>query len=141
MAGVAASDTVRLVVALVPDTPITTSTVPLAVALLNDGPAPVRVLRHFLPLPVFFELDLVRDDGTPVATIGAGKIAFSEGEPDYADLRPGELVGVAFDLVDVLPPGESLAAGSYLLTATYHNQYGEDCFQGVLRSRQLPLTL
>lgn len=110
---------------------------PVRIAFVNRGRVPVRLLAEFQPLPVFFSFELVRDDGTPIALPGAGKIDFGPGQPECLDLEPGEMHATDADVAE--PLGAGLQPGRYTLAVTYHNQYGEDCFQGVLHSNRIEL--
>jgi hypothetical protein len=110
---------------------------PVLMGFVNSGDEPVRLLAHFEPLPVFFSFRLVKADGTPVAVPGAGKIDFGPGKPECLELAPGDTHTVDAD-VGTLLTGE-LEPGRYSLSATYHNQYGEACFRGVLESNEISI--
>jgi hypothetical protein len=90
------------------------------------------MLRMFDPLPVFFTTSLQRLSGEDVDVAGAGKADFPEEE-----LTPTEVgVGESFDAeVDLKPWIRApLVSGTYSLTMTYHNSYGDGCFRGPLTS-------
>jgi hypothetical protein len=103
----------------------------------NGGDAEVRLLGTFTPLPVFFAVDLTRSDGTPLLLPGAGKIDLWPPDVTYVPLGPGESFAVDLDVGAILPA--PLEPDTYTVAVTYHNQYGEDCFQGVLHSE--PITV
>ena len=107
------------------------------VLIENTGPNSVTVLKEFRPVPVFFSLNLTKADGTPIGAPGGGKISFG-GEVQYVTLAPGELVGISIPLKDVVT---DLHAGKYTLMVEYHNQYGENCFQGTLASNTIDIVV
>lgn len=103
----------------------------------NAGAKPVRVLKEFRPHPVFFNLNLVKDDGSIIFTPGAGKISFGR-SVRYVELDSNEFVGVSLNLDEIY--GE-LAPGKYKLNVVYHNQYGQDCFKGRLQSNTIEISI
>ena len=113
---------------------------PIRASFENAGDAEVRLLRHFEPVPVFFSFHLTCADGTPVPIAGGGKIDFPEGEIECVPIPPGESFEVELDLAPWLASA-SLTPGTYRLSATYHNQYGEDCFQGQLHSAPVEIEI
>ena len=102
------------------------------IAFVNGGAEPVRLLGEFEPLPVFFSFRLVKADGTPLGLSGGGKIDFGPGRPRYLELAPGAKHTIDADAGTLL--SDDLEPGRYSLSVEYHNQYGEDCFRGTLRS-------
>jgi len=106
----------------------------LRATFTNRGDDVERLLGEFEPTPVFFTVSVVRDDGTPVLDSGGGKVAFND-PPRYVVLAPGERHTVRIPLPE---PLSALPPGRYEIGVEYHNQYGDDCFKGVLRSRHRP---
>jgi hypothetical protein len=113
---------------------------PIRVSFANATGPEVRLLRHFEPIPVFFSFTLTRPDGTPIPIAGAGKIDFEEGKVDCILIEPGESFDVELDLAPWLTAA-TLTPGAYRLSATYHNQYGDDCFQGHLTSEPIEIQI
>ena len=105
---------------------------PMRITFVNRGTAPIRILDHFEPLPVFFSFHVVKADGTPLIIPGAGKIDFGPNEAGYLDLLPGSSHSIEVNIAGLVTKG--LGPGLYSVSATYHNQYGECCFRGVLKS-------
>jgi hypothetical protein len=131
----------RIVVSAIPGVVYTKSNIPLRVTFENIGRQKMRILRHFDPLPVFFAFDMVGEDGTHVAIPGAGKIDFYEGSIEYATLPAGGTLNVDVNLASVLARPELVKPGKYTISVTYHNQYGEDCFRGMVSSGPASVTL
>jgi len=129
----------QLEIALLPGATYTQSYFPLRLRFVNCGNEPARILDSFEPLPVFFAFHLVKADGTPIGMPGMGKIDFGPIPPGYIELRAGEAWSIKVDLAGLI--GESLSAGTYNLSAIYHNQYGDDCFRGRLNSNVVSIEL
>jgi hypothetical protein len=115
--------------------------IPLKITFENVGEEEIRLLQCFDPLPVFFSFSLVAEDGTPVSLPGAGKIDFFEGSIRYVALSPGQIFSLEVDIAEIIVFPEQLTPGNYSISVTYHNQYGENCFRGVLRSRPIHVHL
>ena len=108
------------------------------VMLENVSEEKVTVLKEFRHIPPFFSLTVVNEAGTPRLS-SAGKVSFRRGPLNYAPLEPGEFVGRTIAVKDVFTDIED---GKYKLTVEYHNQYGENCFQGWLtRSNAIDLVI
>jgi hypothetical protein len=118
---------------------LNTHSLPVRMGFVNRGPEPVRLLAEFEPLPVFFTFELVATDGTPIAMPGGGKIDFGPGQPRCIDLGPGETHTTEANVGRLLPGG--LEPGRYSMAVTYHNQYTDDCFRGVLHSNPVVVDL
>lgn len=131
----------RLTVAPLEGTVYTRDSIPLQIIFENVGAQRLRLLRKFEPTPVFFSIRMVREDGTPIGIPGAGKIDFQEGTVEYLTLNAGELFGFLVDVARVAYRREDITPGEYRVSVTYHNQYGEDCFQGVLSSNTTQVTV
>jgi len=138
--GAAPVNPLRLIVATVPGVTYSAERCPLRAKFENQGASDVRLLDHFEPLPVFFAFELTRADGTPVAIPGGGKIDFAEGQVGCVTIPPDGSLSVELDLSPWLRNAE-LPPGTYRLGATYHNQYGDGCFQGQLKSGPIELTI
>jgi hypothetical protein len=109
---------------------------PVRASFTNVGTDPVRLLRVFDPLPVFFEVDMEMEDGTPIDAPGMGKADLPRHMLRYVDLAPGQEFQATLRLDEVVAAGD-VAPGGYTLSLAYHNQYGEDCFQGWLESNTI----
>lgn len=111
----------------------------LTVRFINMGKE-IKILNVFEPVPVFFSIHIKREDGTPILIPGGGKISFMEDSLDYVTLEGfGDQHYVTLELGDILPNG--LEAGIYTVSVEYYNQYGDDCFKGILESDQITLTV
>lgn len=107
------------------------------VLLENTGNNSINILKEFAPLPVFFQFNLVKSDGTPIDSPGAGKVDF--GSPmNYVTLESGEFIGIIVSLKNVY---KELRHGKYKLSVEYHNQYGRNCFQGSLTSNSIDVVI
>ncbi len=131
----------KIAVSAIPGVVYTKSNVPLRLRFENVSGEEIRILRHFEPLPVFFAFDMVDEDGMHVAIPGAGKIDFYEGAMKYATLPAGGTLDVDVNLAEVLTRPELVKPGRYMISVTYHNQYGENCFRGMVSSEPISLTL
>jgi hypothetical protein len=130
---------IQLTIAPASPAPCFADTIPLSIGLGNRSDASVRMLDVFEPTPVFFSFAIVRADGTPVIVAGGGKIDFGPGQLHYRELKKGDVHTVAVDLAAVVHP--RLRPGSYTVSATYHNQYGEECFRGVVSSNSIAIRI
>lgn len=110
----------------------------LEVRFINMGKE-IRILNKFEPISVFFFIHITREDGTPILLPGGAKISFMRGSLDYITLGRGDQHHVTLELGDILPNG--LEAGIYTVSVEYYNQYGDDCFKGILESDQITLTV
>jgi hypothetical protein len=111
---------------------------PVQAHFANRGAALVRLLRLFEPLPVFFEVDMRAANGTPIEAAGMGKADIPRRLLSYVELRSGEEFEVLLRLDEVIP-AEDVTPGAYTLALTYHNQYGKNCFHGVLKSNTIAI--
>ena len=130
--------TLRIEIAVPPGQVAHVGSIPLAITFRNGG-TPVRILRQFEPLPVFFSFDMVDADGTPLLLPGGGKIDLRRNVMEYVTLARGETYMLAVDIHHLMP--SPLKADAYTLSVTYHNQYGEDCFRGSLHSNTITVTI
>ena len=136
----AATNSLKLTLSCTLGEPCSPTNIPLRIAFENSGAGKVRLLAVFDPLPVFLSFDIVREDGTPLADLpGGGKVAFPPGLLRYVELAEGEFFGFRVDLAAFL--ARRLDEGRYRIFATYHNQYGENCYQGKVSSPWLELTV
>lgn len=141
MTGTETKPALRLSIAPADSASFSWNQIPLRIIFENVSSQPVRLLRRFKPIPVFFSISMVAQDGTPVSIPAAGKIDFTEGTIKYLQLEPHEIFGFQFDLTEIIPSGQEIKAGMYTIKATYHNQYGEDCFHTRLDSRPIMITI
>lgn len=132
---------ISLWIAMPPGARHSPRSIPIAVVFQNSGSAAIGLLRHFDPVPVFFTIDLMRADGTPISLPGAGKMDLLEGTRQQLSLAPNELFGTIIDIAQLVPATEPLAQGRYTLRVSYHNQYGDGVFQGVLASNPIMLEI
>ena len=107
------------------------------VLLENAGKDSITILKEFAPRPIFFQFNLVKSDGTPIDSPGAGKVDF--GRPmKYVTLEPGKFIGITVSLKHVY---KELQNGKYELSVQYHNQYGDNCFRGSLISNTIVVVI
>lgn len=109
----------------------------LGILFENVGPDSIKLLRHFQPVPVFFSIHMTRSDRTPVSIPGAGKISFQKDSIEYLQLNKNEMFGPLINIADLIHPIEEISEGDYELSVTYHNQYGEGCFRGKIKSNSI----
>ncbi len=112
--------------------------IPLRVMFSNSGSTDVRLLQLFDPFPVFFSLKITREDGTVVEQVDGGKVDIGE-ELKYITLKPAEAYSTLINLSSVLHA--ELDKGTYTLNFSYHNQYGENCFQNEISADTIKLTI
>ena len=128
---------VALIITLAEGALPTPKSILLDVQFRNVSSDPLRILKSFEnpdTLPIWFELQMIRRDGTPVMGIrGGGKINL-RGNLEYVTLAPDETFSLKIDVarfvVDLQPQ-------SYQITLTYRNQYGQYCFKGEVTSKPL----
>lgn len=110
---------------------------PLAITFTNSGAQPLRILRQFEPLPVFFSFEMVDMDETPRLMPGGGKVDLRRDRMEYITLNPEEVYKLQVDIHGLLP--SPFTPGIYMLNVVYHNQYGEDCFRGRVSSNVITI--
>lgn len=115
----------------------TKNNIPLKITFENGGLETLRILGHFDPLPVFFTFKMVRADGTPISIPGGGKISFFQDSIKYIELNKDEKFDFQVDLAGIVSFAEELKEGNYTISLVYHNQYGESCFKGSIRSNSI----
>lgn len=133
--------TLSLTISAVEGAPYTEISMPLRVTFRNEASNEIRILAVFRPIPVFFSLKLTRTDGTPLNVVGAGKIDLSAADRRYETLKEGENYTAVIDFSEVLTTISLSRGETYVISLTYHNQYGEDCFQGAIHSNSLKMTI
>jgi hypothetical protein len=136
---VADNSAIQFGLSSIPEERYTSRHIPLRLTFENTGSLIIRILNYFEPLPIFFSFQLSDSKGTPIAIPGAGKIDFGPGELSYIELGEGEQFSTEVDLDRWIQ--QELTTGIYTLTATYHNQYGQNCFQGHLKSNSITIVL
>lgn len=117
---------------------------PINLVFRNTGDKTVRLLDVFSDSNanrVFFTIRIIDVNGTPVATIGGGKISLSKSSIKYIELEKGETLSVGLDVTDFLPSEYSLKPGVYSISVAYYNQYGENCFKGKIESRAITVNV
>jgi hypothetical protein len=131
----------RILLSATDDTIYSTENIPLTVTFVNLGGEALRLLCYFDPLPVFFAFDMMDEDGRYVAIPKAGKIDIYDSSLPYIKLGSGEDFAIEVNLAGILAYPEDMHSGMYTVTATYHNQYGEDCFRGIVNSNSVSILL
>jgi hypothetical protein len=121
--------------------PATPQSFAVDVAFKNNSSTSVKLLKYFDDednLPIWFQIHMTSLDGTPVPGIrGGGKISL-RGPLDYVLLAPGEKFSLRLEVAKFV---SDLQPGSYKISVTYRNQYGEDCFRGELNSNVLEVNI
>jgi hypothetical protein len=133
--------TFGIVLSAIPGRVYTRENSPLKLSFVNMGSEEMRVLRHFDPLPVFFAFGMKDEDGRYLSIPGAGKIDFYKGSIPYENLPPGGSFEIEVNLAEILAYPDEAHPGEYTIKATYHNQYGENCFQGAVSSNTITVSL
>lgn len=117
---------------------------PINVVFRNTKDESIRLLDVFRDSKMklsFFTVKITDANETPINTVGGGKISLSKDAMKYITLKREESYLVPLDLVDFLPTDGRLQPGSYSVSVTYQNQYGEDCFKGKVESNTIILTI
>lgn len=133
----------KLTLTTLPNVAYTTSHIPLKVTFENVSDRDVRILSAFKKPELsyfFFRPHLKASDGTPIQTVGGGKVAFNQGSMDYIVLKRGDKTDVTIDLSKFLPAQNGLKAGDYECSVSYQNQYGTG-FRGQIESDTIKLNL
>jgi len=129
----------RVTLTTTQEMPVRPDSVGVRVTFSNPHDAPIHILDQFEPVPVFFSFDIVGQDGTPVFVPAGGKIDFGPVRPGCRALQQHESHSVDIDLRPLL--SAPLRAERYSVSVTYHNQYGDRCFQGVVRSNTIAIDI
>jgi hypothetical protein len=100
----------------------------------NTSKSSIHLLKYFKDetnLSIWFQLHMTLLDGTPVPGIrGGGKIGLQE-PLEYVMVPPGKTFSLQIDFAKFVT---DLQPGTYEMSITYRNQYGNDCFKGELTS-------
>lgn len=132
----------QILISAVPDTTYTQKNIPLKVIFKNTNETEnIRILRHFDPLPVFFSFDIVDANNRFLDIPGAGKVDLHSDSIEYVSLSAGENFTLDVNLAKHLTNPQKVKTGEYTVSVTYHNQYGEDCFQGQISSQPISLVI
>jgi hypothetical protein len=107
----------------------------LRISFENISKKKVTILRRFSPLQAFFSFRLTKEDGTPKEGLCAARISMPASSIKYITLEPDEFFGFKVRLSDI--NDSKLESGKYTLTVKYHNQYGENCYQGRIKSNTI----
>ena len=108
----------------------------------NQQDSVIRLLDVFEDpqlIAFFFTLDIRDLDGTPIDTVGGGKVSLSKDALKYIELKKGDVHVVHLPLKDFIPSEYTIKPGAYDIVVRYRNQYGENCFKGSVES--LPIRL
>jgi hypothetical protein len=106
----------------------------------NTSDKQARLLNVFDPLPVFFSINLLAQNGEEISPPGGGKISLDADSVNYIDLPPQASYDTVLNVSEALKKYDIiLPAGTYKLNMSYHNQYGEDCFTGWFDSNQIEI--
>ena len=110
----------------------------LKVVFHNTSKIPIRLLDHFEPIPIFFQLNIQDVDSNLISLPGGGKIDFFSHDFNYVSLNSGQKYVHVIDLSEFLIQCEKLLPlGQIKISVTYQNQYGTDCIQGKYKSADL----
>jgi hypothetical protein len=110
------------------------SQIPVQITFENSSDNPLKILKAFEPTPIFFQFEIVAEDGTIIDVPGGGKIAIDNME--YLTLAPNETYIHKVDISSILD--QPLENGKYSVSIEYHNQYGDkDCFTGKVVSNSV----
>jgi hypothetical protein len=105
---------------------------PLNVEFRNIGAGTIRLLNEFdrVPITTFFSFDFVRPGGGPAPddVPPITFVSFVADQVRYEQLNPGETFTITLQLNELW--GNTFRPGRYRLSATYFNQYGENCYKG-----------
>jgi hypothetical protein len=129
---------------VIPETEYSVREIPIKVVFRNREEEPVNLLHIFddpTIIKSFFRFSLTNVNGTPIETLGGGKVSLSRNSFKYLRLQKGDKYAVILNLKDFLPNDHRLEEGVYNLSVTYLNQYGENCFKGSLESNTISVHL
>lgn len=135
---------ISIQVQVVDGTNYSTKNLPVNVIFRNTSDGAIRLLDVFDDSKLkssFFVAKINDVNGTPIDTIGGGKISLSKDAMQYVVLKKDESHVVRLDLTNFLPGDFKLRPGSYFVSVIYQNQYGEDCFKGKVESNAINLTI
>ncbi len=121
-----------------------TKDIPIEIIFRNEEAPILKLLDIFDDADarkIFFTVNLRDDNGTPVSTVGGGKISISRESMKYLELKKDEQYKVSLNLKDFIPPGFSIEAGRYSVSIVYSNQYGKNCFKGRVESNTIDIYL
>jgi len=106
----------------------------IRVEFSNEGIKEICLLRVFKPTAAFFDVALKSSTGQEILTTKPvvseaiqAKLRNSK-NLNYLDLQSDEAFSVQINASEFIP--RDLQEGSYRITLTYHNEYGENCFKG-----------
>lgn len=128
----------RLDISLVDDMLSTETNVPLRVTFKNISEVQVKILDKFEEkyFYMWFIVQIKDENETPLLNLpGSGKISI-RGVKEYIELNPSEEYSFDINIADIL---SDINPGEYRLCLTYKNQYGDDCFKGMLDSNEIAL--
>ena len=113
----------------------------LRVIFTNVSRSDVRLLRTFTNesnLQHWFSVSITDFSGTPeLSTSAMGKISLRR-DMEYVVLKTQESFGFVMDYRTLVP---ILSSGKYRVRIIYHNQYGENCFRGMLESNSIEVVI
>ena len=108
----------------------------------NNSTNAVRVLDYFEPLPIFFSWDIREKGKAPLSLPGAGKISIPRREYKYLTIPPKGTHSLKVSLSEFLREHRlSFQSGTYTISTSYRNQYGEECVQGIFPSNKIELVV
>jgi len=113
----------------------------LRVEFINMGKNEIKILKTFSNeknLPIWFRLDVVDAEGTPISGIPSGGKISMRGNKNYVALSSKEGFSFFLNAGKLIPVIEK---GVYKLKLLYGNQYGEECFKGELKSNTLDIVI
>jgi hypothetical protein len=130
-----------LVITLMEPSFVVNKSILLNVTFKNVSDDIVRILDSFDDqenLPIWFHLQMVEFNGTPILGIrGGGKINL-RGTLKYMTLKPGERFSLQLDIAKLIT---DQYAGDFKISLTYRNQYGQNCFKGEASSNTLVVSI
>lgn len=129
---------------VIPGAVYSTAAIPIEIVFRNNEDEAVNLLNIFddsTARRIFFSFNLRDINGTPINTLGGGKISLSKDSMKYLELKKDGEYTVRLDLKEFLPEDYSLKPGAYNVSVVYHSHYGENCFKGNLESNVISLHL
>lgn len=117
---------------------LSSNDITLTLEFKNVSSSSIKILDVFVPMPVFFSIKIVKNDGSVITPPGGGKIAFSKDSLPLIEILSNRSYIKQFNLGGVLKSyGIVLPEGMYKLNMSYHNQYGKDCIKGWFNSNEI----
>lgn len=106
----------------------------LNIIIYNEGKEQQKILLPEQRLHLFGFFFMISIEGSGSMSSSGGKVSLLPESYRYIILNPKEMFGIKINLLDVLP---ELKTGKYKVKIQYNNQYGTNCFKGILPAEEI----